>query len=177
MKKFSILALIMVAACQPSSNHIAPITVFDAPASDDAETLDFTRLPESFPVIAEMNLPTAPKGCGLSKANRFDAKAGENYDSRYVFALQKGRAEEDLYQLGVNGTVRMLKQTNAADMDAKKVRYFKSVDGPEVEVQVSLETLADGTEKGIVGRIKAWDSGLPLMCGYNRIEVIGNCDL
>jgi len=172
MKKLSIMALIMAAACQPASQSAAPI-IFSAPASDDAETLDFTKLADGFPVIAEMGLSTAPKGCALSKANRFDAKDGENYDQRYVFTAQSG----GLYQLGINGTLRTLKPSEAADMETTKVRYFKTIDGPEVEIQVSLETAEDGSEKGIVGRVKAWDAGVPLMCGYNRVEVVGDCDL
>jgi len=32
-------------------------------------------------------------------------------------------------------------------------------------------------DKSIIGRIKAWDADVPLMCAYNRIEVVGDCDL
>ena len=46
-----------------------------------------------------------------------------------------------------------------------------------MEIQVVTEPTPDGGHKGIVGRIKAWDAGVPLMCGYNRVEVVGDCDL
>jgi len=65
----------------------------------------------------------------------------------------------------------------AARRIGKKVRYFKTVSGPEVEIQVVTEPTPDGGHKGIVGRIKAWDADVPLMCGYNRVEVVGDCDL
>jgi len=182
MKKISILAFLYIAACQPSS-HSTPqssssvnLTVFNAPASDDIETLDLTKLPDGFPIIGEIDISTPPKGCRLSKANRF-MPAGEtsdkNYDSRYVFTS----SGEDTYQLGITGNLRMVKQSGSADMGGKKVRYFKTVSEPEVEIQVVTEPTADGGHKGIVGRIKAWDAGIPLMCGYNRIEVVGDCDL
>jgi len=81
-----------------------------------------------------------------------------------------------LTQVGINGAVRTFKQSDAADMEARKVRYFKTVDAPEVEIQVVLET-SDSPQKSIIGRVKAWDAGVPLMCAYNRVEVAGDCDL
>ena len=191
MKKISVLTLLFVAACQPSTSTSSSssaavtspaniqsnkISVFNVPASDDAETLDFTKLPEGFPIIAEVNLPAAPQGCRLSKANRFDLAGGKNvnYDSRYVFTSSE---DADTYQLGITGALRTVKQSGSADLEGKKVRYFKTVDGPEVEILVETSLGEDGRQKGIVGRIKAWDAGVPLMCGYNRVEVVGDCDL
>ena len=72
--------------------------------------------------------------------------------------------------------LRTVKQSGEADMDDKKVRYYKTIDAPEVEIMVVLE--AEGSQdKSIIGRVKAWDAGVPLMCAYNRIEVVGDCDL
>ena len=120
MNKLSILGLFALAACQPASQSL-PI-VFNSPASDDAQTLDYSKLPEGFPVIGELGLSKAPKGCALSKANRFNPIKGEDYDRRYVFTAQKG----GLYQIGINGVVRPLRSSDAADMTDKKVRYFKT---------------------------------------------------
>ena len=186
MRKISILAFLCVAACQPSSPSSSPstsqsssavnLTVFNAPASDDIETLDLTKLPDGFPIIGEIGVSTPPQGCKLSKANRIvlDGKATDtDYDSRYVFTS----SGQDTYQLGITGNLRTVKQSGSADMDGKKVRYFKTVSGPEVEIQVVTEPTPDGGHKGIVGRIKAWDADVPLMCGYNRVEVVGDCDL
>lgn len=181
VKIISILALTLLGACQASTSSLAPITVINAPASDHAETLDLTKLPEGFPVIGELELTSKPVGCGLSKANRFTAKdeaPGQNYDSRYVFTLQNNDGSEPIYQLGINGVLRAVKQSGSADTDLKKVRYYKTIDGPEVEVMVAIAPgEAAASSKGIMGRIKAWDAGLPLMCAYNRIEVVGDCDL
>lgn len=172
MKKLSIMVLFALAACQPASQTVAPV-IFNNPASDDVQSLDYSKLPEGFPVIGEIGLSVAPKGCALSKANRFNPIEGENYDERYVFTSTKG----GLYQIGINGVLRALMPSDAADMTDKRVRYFKTVDGPEVEIQIVTETITDGSEKGTVSRIKAWDAGLPLICAYNRVEVIGDCDL
>ena len=192
MKKISIFALLLTAACQQSTAPQAPapaatpqiqvtkapalIKIIAGPASDDAESLDLTLLEEGFPILGEIELTAAPKGCALSKANRFTpARPGETFDGRYVFTSY-GDAEQSVFQIGINGELRTFKQTDATDMETKKVRYFKTLEGPEVEIQVVLEN--DGTgQKGTVGRVKAWDSGIPLMCGYNRIEVIGDCYL
>jgi len=176
MKKISvIIALLFVTACQASPDTSSPtasaITVLNAPASDAADSLDFSKLPADFPVIAEMALLAAPKGCGLSKLNR--AAGTSDIDTRYVFTSS---GADGLYQVGINGAVRTFKQSETADMETKKVRYFKTVDAPEVEIQVVLET-SDSPQKSIVGRVKAWDAGVPLMCAYNRIEVEGDCDL
>jgi len=174
MKKFSVIALMLLSACQASSNSSAPINVINASASDAAESLDLTKLPEGFPIIGEIELPITPKRCGLSKANRFNAVEGEAYDSRYVFT--SNASDTELYQLGVNGVLRTVKQSGVADMDDKKVRYYKTVDAPEVEIMVVIEP--EGSQnKSIVGRVKAWDAGVPLMCAYNRIEVVGDCAL
>jgi len=82
------------------------------------------------------------------------------------------------YQIAVNGALRTVKESGRADTETQTVRYFKTIDTPTVEVMVAIEPSEDGTQKkGIFGRIKAWDADLPLMCGYNRIEVIGDCDL
>jgi hypothetical protein len=172
MKKISIMVLAALAACQASTDVSAPV-IINSPASDDAASLDYSKLPDGFPVIGEMKLAQAPNGCALSKANRFEAKDGESYADRYVFTAQK----DGLYQIGVNGVLRNLKPSQATDMADKKVRYFKTVDGSNVEVQLVTETLPDGSEKGTVSRVKAWDDGFALICAYNRVEVIGDCDL
>lgn len=175
MKKISLIMLMALAACQQNSSSIV---VFDSPASDAADSLDFSKLPEGFPVIAEMGLTPAPKGCGLSKAKRaITAEADQNFDSRYVFALQDGASSDGpLYNVAINGAVRSFKPSNAADMGEKKVRYFKTVEAPEVEIMVVLEP-EGSSQKSIVGRIKAWDADLPLLCAYNRVEVTGDCEL
>ena len=193
MRKISILALMLTVACQQSTARQAsapqaappqiqaakvhaPIRVIAGPASDDAESLDLTLLEEGFPILGEIELAAAPKGCALSKANRFTpARPGETFDDRYVFTSHGGEGQS-VFQIGINGELRTFKQTDATDMETKKVRYFKTLEGPEVEVQVVLENDGLG-HKGTVGRVKAWESGIPLMCGYNRIEVIGDCDL
>lgn len=182
MKHLVIAGFFALAACQSQTgqsqtNMSTPKTIFTAPASDDAASLDLTKLPSGFPIISELGVEAAPMGCALSKANRFDAKPGVSYDLRYVLTALGDGTEGGLYQIAVNGSARTLQQTNATDMTNKKIRYFKTVEGPEVEIQLTLESLTDGTEKGTIGRIKAWDGDLPLMCGYNRIEVVGNCDL
>ena len=96
MKKITILAFLCAAACQPSSPSTSQssssinLTVINAPASDDIETLDLTKLPDGFPIIGEIGLSTPPQGCKLSKANRIvlDGKTTDaDYDSRYVFTL------------------------------------------------------------------------------------------
>ena len=169
MKKLSILAIIALAACQAANAHIS---VVNAPAADAAEELDYTALPEGFPVIAEIDLPHKSKGCGLSKINPTSVSG-----SRYVFtSAGKDASGAPLYQLGVTGQLRTVIQTGADDMAGEAVRYFKTVDGKEVEILVSIKPDGDG-HKGIVGRIKKWDEGVPLMCGYNRVEVAGDCDL
>lgn len=165
----------VLAACQQSGSSIV---VFDTPASDAADSLDLSKLPEGFPVIAEMGITPAPKRCGLTKAKRtLEAEEGENFDSRYVFAFHGDETGSNPhYNVGINGVVRSFAPSGTADMDEKKVRYFKTIDAPEVEIMVVLE--AEGSsQNSIVGRIKAWDAGLPLMCAYNRIEVKGDCDL
>ena len=176
MKKLSILTLILAAACQSSADSSVPFNIINEPASDAAETLDLTKLPEGFPIIGEIELSATPKRCGLSKANRTVTTEGENYDTRYVFTAQDNASETGLYQLGVNGVLRTVKQSGEADMDDKKVRYYKTIDAPEVEIMVVLEA-EDSQDKSIIGRVKAWDAGVPLMCAYNRIEVVGDCDL
>ena len=182
-KQFSVLAFVLLAACQPSVSSTAPIAVLNAPASDDAESLDRTKLPAGFPILAEMVLPTKPAQCGLSKSTRegsSSAVSGETYEGRYVFTY-KGVDEatnEPLYQVGVNGVLRTVKQSGSADRGAKTIRYFKTVDAPEVEVMVAIEPNGDnGDVIGTFGRIKAWDGDAPLMCAYNIIQVAGDCDL
>ena len=178
MKKILIFALCLVGFSQPAMAQSAPATVINAPASDNADSFDPTRLPKNFPIIGEMELAVSPTGCGLSKSKRLSAEEGQDYSSRYVFTqLENDGSDEALYQLGVAGELRTFKPSGAADMEAKQVRYFKTIDGPDVEVMVAIETDEQGQETGIVGRIKAWDADLPLMCAYNRIEVVGNCDL
>ena len=165
-----LLAVIALTACQPSSG--AQYTAINGPASDDSETLDLTLLPEGFPILGEIQSASAPAGCALSKATRQGAHAGTSYDDRYVFTA---RAEGD-YQVGINGELRTVRQTQIADAGENIIRYFKTVDGNEVEVQLAYAKTEDGL-KGTVGRVKAWDAGLPLMCAYNRIEITGECDL
>jgi hypothetical protein len=173
MKKFIAIAVLALASCQASDVSTMPTQIFTAPASDAAESLDLTKLPEGFPIIGEIKLPTAPARCALSKANRTVIRDGESYEGRYVFTSQM---DEGLYQLGVNGVLRTVKQSGAADMDDKKVRYYKTIDAPEVEIMVVLEQEGNRDES-IIGRIKAWDADVPLLCAYNRIEVVGDCDL
>ena len=111
MRKISILAFLCAAACQPSSpstsqsSSSVSLTVINAPASDDIETLDLTKLP----IIGEIGVPTPPQGCKLSKANRIvlDGKTTDaDYDSRYVFTS----SGQDTYQLGITGNLRTVKQ-------------------------------------------------------------------
>ena len=72
MKKITILAFLCAAACQPSSpstsqsSSAVNLTVINAPASDDIETLDLTKLPDGFPIIGEIGVSTPPQGCKLS---------------------------------------------------------------------------------------------------------------
>ena len=174
-KIISVTAFVLLSACQANTNNVLPVTVMDVPASDAADSLDFSNLPDGFPVIAEMKLSSTPSRCGLSKLNRF-AQASQNSSDRYVFTYQGEDGGVPIYQVGINGVVRSFKQSEAADMHSKKVRYFKTVDAPEVEIQIVLEP--DGSsQKSTLARVKAWDNGLALMCAYNRIEVTGDCDL
>ena len=170
-KTILIIAFGFLSACQANTS---PITVLDVPASDAAESLDFSKLAEGFPVIAEMKLTSAPTRCGLSKINR-SSYAG-NFTDHYVFAYQGVDAGIPIYNIGINGVVRSFKQSDVEDVDSKRVRYFKSIDDPEVEVQIVLEP-AGSSQKSTLARVKAWDNGLALMCAYNRIEVTGDCDL
>ena len=178
MKKLSIVSLVFLAACQqasaPAAVNIAEvITVLDVPASEAADSVAVSRLPEGFPLIAEMQISETPKHCGLSKTH-----SAQTTDPRFVFTFKDiDEATGDaLYQIGVNGRVRTLKETKASDNGERKIRFFKTVDAPEVEIMVTLE--ADGSpQSSVVGRVKAWDGGFPLMCAYNRIEVQGDCDL
>ena len=172
MKKLTIMTVFILAGCQQVETPAAPINVINVPASDAADSLDFTKLPAGFPILAEMELSKAPQNCGLSKANPVSEA------TRYVFTYQ-GMDEvsrEPLYQVGINGVVRTVKQTGVADRKTRKVRYYKTIDAPEVEIMVGIK-LEDDIYTGILGRIKAWDEDTPLMCGYNRIEVLGDCEL
>lgn len=162
IKKISILSITLFAACQQAA---APIVVYDTPASDAAEELDFSKLPDGFPVIAEMSISVPPKSCGLQKAEK-------NSNASYIFVSDG----DDKFNVGINGVVRQFKPTKTADMGAKKVRFFKTIEGPEVEVMVVLEP-EGSRDKSMIGRVKAWDQDLPLLCAYNRIEVEGDCDL
>lgn len=182
----SLFGLICLAGCQQSSAPEAVqmpeikkgiLSTFSAPASDTAQTLDFTVLPEGFPVLSEIGVSALPTACALSKLNRYaPAEDGESFENRYVFTSIDGHPDGDLFYVSINGELRTVKFTHAADTDNRTVRFFKTTEGDEVEVIVSIE--ADGDQhKGIVGRVKAWDEGTPLMCGYNRIEVIGRCNI
>lgn len=174
MKHTAILAALLLAACQPSASEtLAPqMSVINAPASDDSETLDLTLLPEGFPIIGEIKSSTIPAGCALSKAARHGAHEGTDYNDRYVFT----KSADGNYQIGINGELRTLRQSGAADYETNVIRYFKTLEGDEVEIMVSYSDSDDGLS-GIVGRVKAWDDDLPLMCGYNRIQITGECDL
>ena len=101
-------------------------------------------------------------------------------DSHYVFTYQ-GKDEatkEPLYQVGITGVLRTVKQSGSADRGQNKIRYFKTIDAPEVEIMVAIEPGEDASQvTGTVGRIKAWDGDIPLMCAYNRISVAGDCEL
>lgn len=182
----SVLGLVFVAACQQSA---APelvqmpeikkgiLNTFTAPASDDAHTLDYTALPDGFPVISEIGVSAMPASCALSKLNRYSpAEENESFENRYVFTSIEDHPEGDVFYVSINGELRTVKATHAADTDDRTVRFFKTTEGDEVEVMVSIEANGD-QQKGIVGRVKAWDEGMPLMCGYNRIEVIGRCNI
>ena len=69
MKKLTIMTVFILAGCQQVETPAAPINVINVPASDAADSLDFTKLPAGFPILAEMELSKAPQNCGLSKAN------------------------------------------------------------------------------------------------------------
>ena len=171
MKASALLAAFWLVGCQQASSTDDSVTVINVPASDGAEALDYTALPDGFPILAEMKMSVLPEKCGLSKANP------STDDTRYIFTFQGlDDTQEPLYQVGINGVVRTVKQSGAADRKTKTVRYFKTIDAPDVEIMVQIETDGD-IQKGIVGRIKAWDRDMPLMCGYNRIEVVGDCIL
>lgn len=182
-----VTAAVFSAASMPVMSQVqtqdVSVIALEGPASDSADTLNYTRLPKGFPVIGEMKLSALPLNCGLSKVNRSDASLEtpvKDFASHYVFmALGMDETmQEPIYQIAVNGILRQVKETGRADEGDQEVRYFKTFDGPDVEVMVAIKPTADGTQKtGIFGRIKAWDDDLPLMCGYNRIEVIGDCDL
>jgi len=170
------VAILFIASCQTpieGDSNLSSITVVDAPASDSAASLDFSKLPDGFPILAEMVLPEAPKNCGLSKLTRADTSTSDT-NLHYVFSSQSD--EDGLYHIGINQLVRTLKQYDAADMGTKKIRYFKTVDAPEVEIQLVLES-EGSTQKSTLSRVKAWDADLPLVCAYNMIEVVGHCDL
>ena len=104
MRKISILAFLCVAACQPSSPSSSPsssqslsavnLTVINAPASDDIETLDLTKLPDGFPIIGEIGLSTPPQGCKLSKANRI-VLDGKTTDADYDCLLYTSPSPRD----------------------------------------------------------------------------------
>lgn len=168
-KAILVITFGLLSACQASST--LPITVIDAPASDAADSLDFSKLPDGFPVIAEMKLTSAPTRCGLSKLNR-----SSDIADRYVFTYQGEDSGMSVYNIGINGVVRRFKPSETKDLSSKRVRYFKSIDAPEVEVQIVLEP-DSSSQKSTLARVKAWDNGLALMCAYNRIEVTGDCDL
>jgi len=72
MKKISMLGLALLAACQQASSssavNIADITVLESPASEAAQGVDISSLPEGFPLLAEMKISQTPKYCGLSKS-------------------------------------------------------------------------------------------------------------
>ena len=174
MKKLSIVSFAFLAACQQASapSAVNVFTIVDGPASDAAQGVDMSTLPDGFPLIAEMRISETPKHCGLSKSISSEAA-----NSRFVFAFSKtDAAGEPLYQIGVNGRVRVLRATKASDNSDRKIRFFKTVDAPEVEIMVTLE--ANGSsQSSVVGRVKAWDDDFPLMCALNRIEVQGDCDL
>ena len=176
MKKISMLGLALLAACQQASSssavNIADITVLESPASEAAQGVDISSLPEGFPLLAEMKISQTPKYCGLSKS-----MSVQTADPHYIFTFYKtDEAGNPLYQIGVNGQVRTVMETKASDNDERQIRFFKTIDAPEVEVMVTIE--ADGSsQSSVVGRVKGWDDGYPLMCALNRIEVQGDCDL
>ena len=173
-----IITLTVLAACQADKNAAekAARPTFE-PAVTNSADLDFDVLPEGFPLLAEMEFDATPKGCRLSKP--------DNGSSRMQYVLtsaQSADIDQELYfQVTVNGAVRTLVQTDNVDNGTKTIRYLKTVDEPIVDVLIDIdevETPEGGVRhRGIVGRIKAWNEGLPLMCGYNRIEVEGDCDI
>ena len=179
----AILAFVCLAACQQSTAPVASLTVLNEPATDDLAALELAQLSADFPIIGEMVLPKKPSGCGLSKTFRDPSLgdvAAKAYDSRYVFTYQGSdeATDEPIYQIGVNGELRAVKQSGSADRGGNTIRYFKTVEGPEVEVLVSIRPSAGSAPStGTFGRIKAWDEDTPLMCGYNIIQVAGDCEL
>ena len=184
MKKLLMSSLVIAASYGTvQAQDKAAVTALMGPASDSAADLNYTRLPKGFPVIGEMKHAVAPTSCGLSKVNRplSNTETSLNdFSDLFVFASLASDKENDApyYQIAVNGALRTVKESGRADTETQTVRYFKTIDTPTVEVMVAIEPSEDGTQKkGIFGRIKAWDADLPLMCGYNRIEVIGDCDL
>ena len=173
-----IMALSLLAGCQADTDAAAKAArpTFE-PAATNAAELDFETLPQKFPLIAEMEFETAPKGCRLAKP-----ESGLESLQYVLTSDQSSRADDGLYfQVTVNGEVRTLKQVDNFDSGAKTVRYLKTIDEPFVDVLIDIATLetpvGDVRQRGIVARIKAWDEGMPLMCGYNRIEVEGDCDI
>lgn len=186
-----ILSLMTLTACQASEKSNAgaekPDVFVEAratlvPAADDRENLDYTVLPDGFPIVAEMDFNVVPSQCHLFRPES-GGKADEKGMFRYVLTSELGSlAEDNLFQIAMNGKIRTLKQTYAMDSGPKKTRYLQTFDDdPLVEMLVELETLetpiGDVHHKGLIGRIKAWDEEIPLLCGYNRIRVEGDCDL
>ena len=185
MKKLSIiLSLSLLAACQAGDTPIQSQATFAQasataePAMDKTPEQDHASLPENFPILREMSFTSAPKGCRLAKPAAF--KAGGDID--YVFTSnQNPEMDSGYYQVAVNGDIRTIMQTKVLDTDAKKIRYFKTVDEPIVELYVETEALVspegDIRHTGTVSRIKAWDEEFPILCHYAFIPVKGDCDL
>ena len=147
------------------------------PAVTNAAELDFDVLPENFPLLAEMEFDATPKGCRLSKP-----ESGLGRMQYVLTSAQSADIDQELYfQVTVNGAVRTLVQTDNVDYGTKTIRYLKTVDEPIVDVLIDIDEVetpdGDIRHRGIVGRIKAWSEGIPLMCGYNRIEVEGDCEI
>ena len=173
-----IIALSFLAACQADKEAAekAARPTFEPAATNSAE-LDFGALSENFPLLAEMEFDAAPKGCRLSKP-----ESGLDSLQYVLTSAQSTDVDQELYfQATVNGVVRTLVQTDNVDHGTKTIRYLKTIDEPIVDVLIDIDEVetpeGNVRHRGIVGRIKAWNEGLPLMCGYNRIEVEGDCDI
>lgn len=173
-----ILGIILLAGCQGEGaiDREPAKPTFEPAATNHAE-LDFDVLPRNFPLLAEMKFEDVPVGCRLSKP-----ESGAESLQYVLTADQSSRADDGLYfQVTVNGDIRTLKQTQNVDNGTKIIRYLKTVDEPVVDVLIDIDRFEtpEGAvrHKGVVARIKAWDEGTPLMCGYNRVEVEGDCDI
>lgn len=186
-KFYLILSFSLLAACQAgdvpikSANASAFVeaSATDTPAMDSTADVNHATMPATVPVLNEMIFANAPKGCRLAKPAELEAASGE---LDYVFTSNQDPAMDSSYfQVAVDGKIRTLKTTYEENIDARKIRYLRSIDTPILDVFVETENLitpaGDIRQKGLVSRIKAWDEEMPILCHYAMIPVQGNCDL